>query len=389
YFLADGLIWGYGWAAALQDGLRGQTPASTYFDYGANDGFVAGTTADNNYNLNGGHSPNNIDYVGGQAIVDAWLGKSSSTGYRNGTFGTIPIVPIPIVKYPNFFTSFNLVPAIDPSVGARTGNLKDSFLGAYNDLNGPVTGSGSTFGDHQTTVDNESKGTEIELTYQPIKNWNITANYAKVKATHLSIDTVSVAFMSDMTAFMNSAGGQVREWYNGGGPLGAQWNASLIAPYTVFQNALGHEAPEVSPWRLNIVTTYNIDHGLLKGVFVGGALRTEAGRIIGYKFNSNFVNKISSDPNYATNYLPGMNDITLGGLDVNQPFRGANETHVDAWVGYTRKVSKDVNWRIQINIRSVGEKDRLYAAGINPDGSLALARIVQGMGWQLTNSFDF
>jgi hypothetical protein len=37
----------------------------------------------------------------------------------------------------------------------------------------------------------------------------------------------------------------------------------------------------------------------------------------------------------------------------------------------------------------VGEKDKLVASRINPDGSIALARISQGMGWQLTNSIDF
>ncbi len=62
---------------------------------------------------------------------------------------------------------------------------------------------------------------------------------------------------------------------------------------------------------------------------------------------------------------------------------------MDAWIGYSRKLTKDINWRIQINMRSVGEKDRLVAAQTNPDGSMALARIVQGMGWQLTNSLDF
>jgi hypothetical protein len=192
-----------------------------------------------------------------------------------------------------------------------------------------------------------------------------------------------------MTAFMNGPGGQVREWYNGGGSLGGQWNPSIVAPYTVYQNALGHEAPEVSPWRLNLVTTYTFDHGVIKGGFIGGALRTEAGRIIGYKFNPNFQNKIATDPNYVTNLVPGLAAITTGGLDVNQPFRGANETHVDAWIGYSRKLTKDINWRIQINLRSVGEKDRLVTAQTNPDGSMALARIVQGMGWQLTNSLDF
>jgi hypothetical protein len=42
-----------------------------------------------------------------------------------------------------------------------------------------------------------------------------------------------------------------------------------------------------------------------------------------------------------------------------------------------------------VNFRNLGEKDRLVAARVQPDGSIALARIVQGMGWELTNSFDF
>ena len=50
---------------------------------------------------------------------------------------------------------------------------------------------------------------------------------------------------------------------------------------------------------------------------------------------------------------------------------------------------KNVNWRVQLNLRSVGEKDHLTPASYEPDGSLALARIQQGMGWTLENSFDF
>jgi hypothetical protein len=34
-------------------------------------------------------------------------------------------------------------------------------------------------------------------------------------------------------------------------------------------------------------------------------------------------------------------------------------------------------------------KTELVAAQYEPDGSLALARIQDGMSWQLTNSFDF
>jgi len=52
-------------------------------------------------------------------------------------------------------------------------------------------------------------------------------------------------------------------------------------------------------------------------------------------------------------------------------------------------VTSKIDWRIQLNVRSVGEKDKLVASRVNPDGNIALARIQQGAGYQLTNSFDF
>ena len=371
YFVADGSIWGYAWATSLQEGLRGNVTGSNIWDYANADGLPHTTAADiaayDNYNKNGGTftdgNGNVHKYVGGTAIVNAWLNA-----------------PFPST----FFSSYNLTPAIDPTIAKRTGNLRDAYIGGVNVTNGAPAGGGSSFGNHQTTVDNLSSGTEFELSYTPVKNWNIIFNYSKVNASHENIDPVSQSFIGTMTAFMNGPGGQVREWYNGGGPLGNQWNSSIVAPYTLELNQLGHAAPEVSPWRFNGVSTYSFDRGMLKGVFVGGALRVEAGRIIGYHFDPNYVNANAKDPNYAK-----VISLTAGGLNVNKPFIGANDTHLDAWVGYSRKVTRDINWRIQLNVRSVGEKDRLQSARINPDGSIALARIVQGMGAQLTNSFDF
>ncbi len=388
YIIADGPLWWYPWVTSLQDGLRGQTPGTDNWDYAIQDGFVRGTPAGNaaadNYDRNGGVSPTGVNFVGEQAIIDAWLGKTTSTSQGH----PITIAPLPLLRFPNFFPSYNLSPNIDPRIGARTGNLRDSFTGGYDDANGPVTGFGSDFGDHQTTIDNLSTGTEIEMSVQPTKNWSLTLNYSKVRATREHIDPDSQAFIGAMTAFLNGPGGQVRDLYFGH-TIGYGWNWVLVGPYTVFLNQLGHEAPEVSPWRLNVVSTYRFDHGPLKGAFFGGAVREEAGRIIGYKYNPNFVNAAASDPNYAVNLITAIPPSQLGGLDINQPFRGNNESHVDAWLGYNYKLAKGRTWRIQLNIRSVGEKDHLVAARINPDGSLALSRIVQGMGWQLTNAFDF
>ena len=36
---------------------------------------------------------------------------------------------------------------------------------------------------------------ELELSYQPVKNWNLILNYSKVHATRENIDPVSQAFL--------------------------------------------------------------------------------------------------------------------------------------------------------------------------------------------------
>jgi outer membrane receptor protein involved in Fe transport len=373
YFIANGSMWGYSWATGLQEGLAGNTPGSNYWDYANADNLPHTTPAEiaayNSYNVNGGtytdvngtthHTP------GITAMVNAWLNA-----------------PFPST----FFTSYHQSPGIDPTIAYKSGRLLDGYVGGIpGGISGGVpAGGGSSFGNHQTTVDNLSKGTEVELTYQPVKNWNIILNYTHNTATNLAIDPVSAAFIGALTKFYNGPGGQVREWYNGGGTVQDGWNSSIVAPYAVLNNELGHSSPEVSPWRLNLVTNYTIDHGALKDVFFGGAFRVEAGRIIGYQYDPTFVNSISTDPNYAS-----VVSLTLGGLNVNKPYIGQNEKHVDAWIGYNRKLTNKIKWRIQLNLKSVGENDRLIASRINPDGSLALARIVQGMGYQLTNSFDF
>ena len=360
YFVADGSIWGYAWATALQDGLRGNLgngfsstmPGSNWWDYGAGSGYAIG-------------SPQYIaTNAASAAIVNAWVNNPFSE---------------------QFFSSYSLSPALNPTIAHTTGNLKDGWLGGFPDANGPpFDGGGSNFGDHQTTVDNLSKGIEVELTAQPTRNWNITLNYTHENATHTDIDPITQVFLSTMAGFYNGPGGQLREWYNGGPPISGQWDSSVVAPWTVQLNDQGHAAPEVAPWRLNIISTYTFDRGPIKGWFVGGALRMEAKRILGFKYDPTFKNVNATDPNYAS--VPGL---TTGGLNVNEPFYGSTDTHLDAWLGYSRKVYRNVNWRIQLNVQSVGEKDRLVAAGYEPDGSLALARIQQGMGWRLENSFDF
>jgi hypothetical protein len=355
FFVGQGVAWGYEWATSLQDGYEGKTPQNTYYDY-------AGATY--------GYANNSPQDVAANAVLDppiinAWLQE-------------IKLWPS------NYFTSYDQSPAINPNLAIATGQLASGYLQGANDSTGPNITGGSSFGNHVSTVNDESKGVEVELTTQLQRNWNLTLNYSKTKAVVESFNAGEEEFISQVTGFMNGPGGQVRMWYNGGPTLGSSWNSNIVAPFTVLLNNLGHETPDLAPWKLNLVTTYRFDRGWAEGLFVGGGYRIEGGRILGYRYDPNFKNVNSTDPNYAAVAL-----VTQGGLNVNEPLIGPDDKHVDMWIGYTRKITKKINWRIQLNLQNVGEKDSLVPAKYEPDGSLALATIQEGMGWQLTNAFDF
>jgi hypothetical protein len=278
-------------------------------------------------------------------IVDAWLKLPVSDG---------------------FFNYFGIAPGINPAKAHASGKLYDAFANWNN--GSPVGAQQPGAINSVSTVDNVSKGTEYELNYQPVKNWNITVNYVRTEATKTNIDPATLKFMADNLAFYNGPGGQLRLWGVGGSAIGPSWVANVYNPYLVSALAAGQSTPEVSPWRLNLVTTYSFTHGPIRNTFVGGGLRMEAGRIVGYQY-----------------------DPTTFALNVSKPYIGSNDTHYDLWIGYKAKfaLSKKVDWRIQLNLRDVGESTKLVAARYQPDGTLALARIQQGMTWALTNSFDF
>ncbi|HEY0946562.1 MAG TPA: TonB-dependent receptor plug domain-containing protein [Opitutaceae bacterium] len=214
------------------------------------------------------------------------------------------------------------------------------------------------------SVDTTSKGIEFELTAQPVKNWNITANASKTKATRDAISPTIDTWIATYTDFLAGDAGLIKLW--GGDPIRKVWADNVLAPYSVLKAQLGSSAPEIPEWRFNLVTSYYFDHGPIKGVNVGGAYRWEDKRILGYGLND---------------------DASL--IDISKPLYGPTDDHYDLWVGYQRKLTSKIGWHIQLNLRNVGESAHLVPVTVQPDGSAALSRIQEGMTWQLTNTFTF
>ena len=351
---------GYAEAAMVQDAMNGvpdggvgAAALGTWINYAFADG-VPGVAAGNNLTNTTASSAYQTatQTVNMGKMTKAWLNMPSFINHQFYQFWNVPGT------------------GIDPTKAKASGFLHDSFGGTddYSDflyLVSILQPAASTL--PVSTVDTLSRGQEYEITANPSKNWNITLNYVRTFATRTNLDQSTVAYMNGLNDFFNGDAGYLRLWGLAAYGTGYLWHKDLWLPYQVTLSSQGQSAPEVAPWRVNLVNNYTFDHGNLKGFNLGGALRVEAGRISGYRYSP-----------------------ALGFLDVTQPLIGPKDTHVDAWVGYSRKLGfHDVVWHSQINIRNLGEKTRLVPSYYEPDGSLALARIQQGMLFQFSNSFEF
>lgn len=253
---------------------------------------------------------------------------------------------------------------------AKAGNYQTAFPGWVADQNiGGVqpSGGGRIAGTWPTgTADNESKGVEFELIGQPTKNLNVSINASKTKASQTALGASLVSFIESQYAKYQTPAGDLRLWWAGGDAFRKTYTENIWSAYQFQLQTNGKMVAEMAPWRFNAVANYSFDEGILKGTNVGFGYRWQDGVILGYQLNAAKDN-----------------------LDINKPFWGKSEDALDLWVGHERQITSKIKWRIQLNLRNVGDSSRLQAISIQPDGTGAGYRIVDGMSWSLTNSFYF
>ena len=245
------------------------------------------------------------------------------------------------------------------------------FLDAWNfQFDGENTTQSAPSG-FTATEDTLSKGVEIEFTANPTSNWRITANIAKQESSRSNVggDTLNEFIQERTNTYANTAAGDLRIWWGGSTETTEwQWNANFMSNYALVQLLEGTAVPELREWRANIITNYNFSDGVLAGLNVGGAYRWQDKVVIGYPL------------------------IEVGGAttyDLANPVYGPEEGDIDLWVGYSRPITDKIDWRIQLNVRNVGNGDDLIPITTQPDGSWAGVRIAPAQLWTLTNTFTF
>jgi hypothetical protein len=223
------------------------------------------------------------------------------------------------------------------------------------------------------TSDTQSKGFEYELTANPTPNWRIAINAAQTKAVRTNIGGPALdSLVNYMDTLMAGPAGDLVRFnsdYSAGNELRQDW-LGWRGKYTLLKLQEGSAASELRQWRYNVVTNYSFTLAMLKGVDVGAAYRWQDKVVIGYPV------------------VAGANG--LASFDLSKPYYGPSEDALDLWVGYQRKLSSKLDWRIQLNVYNVGKKDGLIPISVQPDGhTWASVRVKPVQEWQVSNTISF
>ena len=216
------------------------------------------------------------------------------------------------------------------------------------------------------TVNNTSKGVEIEVSGQITDNWNLSMNVSKTDASQTALGESLQTFIVQQYEKYQSPAGDLRLWWGGDLTLRENYEQTIWAAYQFQLETNGKMVAELAPWRFNLVSNYSFNDGILKGSNFGVAYRWEDKHILGYALNEAQDN-----------------------LDIDKPFWSDTYDHVDLWAGYERMLTDKIKWRVQLNVRSAGEDVSLIPLSVQPDGTPAQFRIQEGMTWSLTNTISF
>lgn len=244
---------------------------------------------------------------------------------------------------------------------------------AFEELDAPIS----------ATDDVVSKGTELELNFNPTNYWTL-----KFNATQM--ETITAAIAPDLVAWINERlpvwqsiidTDTGRPWftspYNAAGTAGtaeAYMRNNITTQLALVRQTEGKARPQIRKYRVNLSTNYRLagltDHKWLKRFNVGGGLRWEDKGAIGY---------------YGAQSLPEI----ITELDPNRPVWSKANFYLDAFVGYRTRLFRDkVATTVQLNARNLQEGGRLQPISAFPDGTPNAYRIVDPRQFILTVTFD-
>ena len=257
------------------------------------------------------------------------------------------------------------------------------------------------------TQNSKSKGTEIQLTYNPTPGWTMKLTGSKNQATYTDVAPQYDQWVNyRMPVWTTMAATDIPDFTDGAGrrySLRNFWTGYGFTNVAQIENTDGNTSPQayfnnvvvsqvalakalegaVSPlqriYHASFLTNYSFSReafdGRLKGFSVGGSVRWESKAAIG------FYGKVGDPVNSPT--VINLNDIT-------KPIYDKGNYYSDVWVSYSRKIYHEkVGMKIQLNCNNWAESGRLMPTAVNFDGTPWAYRIIDPRQWILQASFTF
>ena len=238
----------------------------------------------------------------------------------------------------------------------------------------PEQGTYTLSGLHSDLV---STGYEVEIVANPIRNWRLSLSGAKATSTASNIGRSWVNFI-EQRAGVWSANSTLTGPDESNTTIASRY-LNIIQVLNQMSEADGQKVENGRDWRVNLVTRYAFSEGKLRGAFVGTGYRWRSPQVLGYR--SELVTNQFTLPGAPAQVLVPSRDA---------PIDGKVMAETELFFGYTRKLGKRINWRVQLNIRNVlDNQDRMDQRAHLEAGFVTVYAVPEPRSFILTNTFTF
>jgi hypothetical protein len=240
----------------------------------------------------------------------------------------------------------------------------------------PVRPDGSgTIAPLAARTDLRGTGGELEISYNPGRNWNIKFTGAETNSvtTKVNADIERyIALRMPIWTSLRDATGSPYWTSNGTNSPAAFYSGNIKAVMTLDQALQGKTNEQIKRHTWRLISNYRFSSGLLRNVGVGGALRWNARSAIGY---------LGAAPEA---------DGVVRDYDPNKPVYDSARYTCDLWASYRWKMFTDrIAGRVQLNVQDAFENGGILPIKVNPDGVYSNYRIVNPTKVVLSTSFEF
>ena len=268
--------------------------------------------------------------------------------------------------------------------------IENAWRLEFNEQLGVVEGLEQNAAGQTDTLDQTTKGTEIELVANPTRGLRVLLNVAKVETSNTNIAPTMRNWVENQQGPFLAGESPANPSYIGmqprGGPsrrpelngevytsntMNEWWFREVVRDWNVIKAQEGTFSPEVRKWRANFVANYDFQEGFLRGWGVGVNARYQSRVAIGF-------------PIFAdAEGIPRP--------DIENPFFGPAETNWGFRFSYRKRIWDDkVNWRVQLNLSNVFSDERdLIPVRMTDNGRLAQSRTSPPKGFILSSRFDW